>query len=137
MSAVVVFALASALHAGFQLTVTVLVYPVLARRRAQEWREAHARHSRAIAPVVLVVYAALVLSGGFLVASGPDLAGWLGLAGAGAALVLTASGAVPTHGRLTDRDDVMVARLLLVDRWRCACALLGAVAAAVAVVSGA
>ena len=60
MTAVTAFALAAALHAGFQVTVTVLVYPALAGRSAAEWSAAHTRHSRAITPVVAVVYGALV-----------------------------------------------------------------------------
>lgn len=136
MSAVVAFALVAALHAGFQVTVTVLVYPVLAERRAGEWRAAHDRHSRAIAPVVGVVYLGLLMTGGFLVASGPDRAGWLALVLTGVALATTAVAAAPTHGRLTDRDDELVTRLLVADRWRCAFAVLGAVAAVVAVAVG-
>ncbi len=133
MSAVVAFALASALHAGFQLTVTVLVYPVLAGRGAAEWRVAHARHSRAIAPLVAVVYGALVVVGGWLVVEGPDLVGWMALTAALATFALTAAAAAPTHGRLTDRDDALVTRLLVADRWRCACAVACAVLAIVAV----
>ena len=136
MSTLAAFALASALHAGFQLTVTVIVYPVLGDRRDEEWRAAHARHSRAIAPLVAVVYGALVVTGGLLVAAGPDAAGWLALAGAVGAIILTATAAAPTHGRLTDRDDALVSRLLVADRWRCACAVGGAVAAVVAVATG-
>ncbi len=136
MTAVVAFALATALHAGFQATVTVLVYPVLGDRRADEWRAAHHRHSRAIAPLVGVVYLALLVTGGWLVASDPDLAGWAALALTAAALATTAAAAAPTHGRLADRDDALVARLLVVDRWRCVLAVLAAVAAVVAVVAG-
>jgi hypothetical protein len=70
VSAVVAFALAAALHAGFQATVTVLVYPVLGERTAAEWRAAHDRHSRAITPLVGAVYVALLVTGGLLVAVG-------------------------------------------------------------------
>lgn len=136
MTAVVAFALASALHAGFQATVTVLVYPVLGDRDSGEWRVAHARHSRSIAPLVGVVYVPLVISGGVFVASGPDLAGWLALAGAIGALGLTAAAAAPIHGRLADRDDALVSRLLVADRARCVLAVAGAVLAVVAVVTG-
>ena len=136
MSAVVAFALAAALHAGFQATVTVLVYPVLGARGPEEWRGAHDRHSRAIAPLVGVVYLALLATGGVLVAAGPDPAGWVALALTAAALATTAAAAAPTHGRLAARDDALVARLLVVDRWRCALAVAGAAAAVVAVVTG-
>lgn len=136
MTAVVAFALASAVHAGFQVTVTVLVYPVLAGRSPAEWRAAHDRHSRSIVPLVVVVYAAVVISGGVLVAAGPDPAGWLALASAVGALGLTAAAAAPLHGRLTDRDDALVTRLLVADRARCALAVLGALLAVLAVVTG-
>lgn len=133
MSTLVAFALASALHAGFQATVTTLVYPVLGSRGTDEWRVAHARHSRTIAPLVLVVYGAVVVSGAALVLSGPTVLGWLALAVTAGALTVTAFAAAPTHGRLTDRDDTLVTRLLVADRWRCVCAVGGAVLAIVAV----
>ncbi|PUA81799.1 hypothetical protein [Nocardioides currus] len=136
MSAVVGFALASALHAGFQLTVTVLVYPALANRSAAQWGVAHDRHSQSITPLVGVVYLALVVTGGLLVVAGPDLAGWLALGGTAGALVLTATVAAPIHGRLGERDDRLVSRLLVADRARCACAVGGAALAVVAVAVG-
>ena len=95
MRADVAFAVASALHAGFQLTVTVLVYPALASRSSAEWVEAHARHSRAITPLVGLVYAALVGTGAWLVTTGPSPAAYVGLAGAAAALLVTATLAAP------------------------------------------
>ncbi len=109
---------------------------MLARRSSEEWRAAHDRHSRTIAPLVGVLYLAVLVTGGLLVASGPDLLGWLALALTGLALATTALAAAPVHGRLTDRDDVLVARLLVADRWRCAFAVLGAVAATGAVLAG-
>jgi hypothetical protein len=123
------FALASVLHAGFQVTVTLLVYPVLAAQSGERWRAAHDRHSRAITPLVALVYGALVVSGAGTAIAGTGPAGWVGVAGAAAAVVVTATLAGPAHGRLVERDDVLVARLLRADRWRCAAALIGAVAA--------
>ena len=131
MGADVAFAVASALHAGFQLTVTVLVYPALASRSTTEWARAHDRHSRAITPLVGLVYAALVGTGAWLVTTGPGVAAYVGLGGAAAALLVTAALAAPLHGRLGVRDDVLVARLLVVDRWRYAAALVGAAAAVI------
>jgi hypothetical protein len=133
MDAITAFALASMLHAGFQLTVTALVYPALSTRGSEEWAGAHARHTRTIAPLVAVVYGALVATGAALVVSGPTPAGWLALGGAATAITVTVTLAAPLHGRLTPRDDVGVARLLTVDRWRCVAALAGAAAALVAV----
>ena len=86
------------------------------------------------APLVLVVYGAVVISGAALVLSGPGPAGWLALGVTAAALAVTAFAAAPTHGRLADRDDALVTRLLVADRWRCAFAVGGAVLAVVAVV---
>lgn len=123
------FAVASVLHAGFQVTVTALVYPALAEVGADEWEVAHARHSRRIVPLVATGYAALLVTGGALLLDGPDRAGWVGVAGAAGAMALTASVAAPTHGRLTRHDAALLRRLLRVDRVRCACALVGAAAA--------
>lgn len=127
------FALASALHAGFQLTVTAVVYPALATRTAAEWPHAHDRHRRTIAPVVLVVYGSLLGTGAWLVAAGPSTLGWLALGATVLAFATTAFGAAPTHGRLTAPEPGLVARLLLVDRWRCVAAVAGAVCAVAAV----
>jgi hypothetical protein len=130
VSAATAFALAAALHTGFQVTVTVLVYPALAGRSEQEWAAAHARHSQAITPLVGVVYAALVGTGAALVVSGPGPAGWVALAAETAAILVTATVAAPIHGRLVrGREQRTVVRLLVADRWRCAAAVVGLVAA--------
>ncbi|MBC2960774.1 hypothetical protein [Nocardioides deserti] len=62
---------ATALHAGFQLTVTALVYPRLAGTAPAAWSREHSRHSRTITPLVAVVYAA-VLHGRLARSAGPD-----------------------------------------------------------------
>jgi hypothetical protein len=136
VSAVVAFAVASAFHAGFQVTVTLLVYPVLGARGAEEWRSAHDRHSRSIAPLVGVVYLAVLVTGGLLVAAGPHPVARVGLVLTAGALAVTAAAAAPLHGRLTERDDALVSRLLVVDRCRCLLAVLGAGAAVAAVAVG-
>ena len=46
----------TALHAGFQLKVTLVVYPALADVQPNLWAAAHARHSRRITPLVALVY---------------------------------------------------------------------------------
>lgn len=117
---------ATAVHLGFQATVTLLVYPALARVPAAGWADAHRAHSRAVTPVVVVVYGALVLSGGWALLSRPG--GWTGvaLAAVAVALLVTAVAAAPAHGRLgAGHDAGRIRRLLAVDRVR-------AVAAAVA-----
>jgi hypothetical protein len=124
---------AAAVHAGFQVTVTVLVYPTLLR--AEPFAPAHRRHSRAIAPVVVVVYGALVLSGALRLLSGAvDAASWVALAGAGTALGTTALVAAPTHGRLgAGRTDALARRLTRADLVRTAAALVGLTGALAAV----
>jgi hypothetical protein len=129
----VAFSLASAMHAGFQLTVTGVVYPALATRTEAEWPHAHDKHRRSIAPVVLVVYGALLGTGAWLVTSGPSTLGRLALGATALAFATTAFGAAPTHGRLTTPEPGLVSRLLVIDRWRCAAALAGAACAVAAV----
>ena len=122
---------AAVLHLGFQVSVTVLVYPALAGVDALGWRPSHAQHSRRIVPLVVVTYGALLLALAAAVVAGPRTA-WLLVAGAGTGLTFltTALAAAPTHGRLAaGRVDALVARLLRVDRWRSVGALIGAVGA--------
>jgi len=116
---------ATALHAGFQLTVTAVVYPALAAVPSPDWGLAHGAHSRRIAPLVAVVYgAALVAVGGAVIAE-PSTGALIAGTGTVAAVVVTALSAAPTHGRLgPGRDDALVLRLLRADRLRCLCALI-------------
>lgn len=137
MSAATAFALASVLHLGFQATVTLLVYPALARvghEHPADWPDAHARHSRGVVPLVAVAYGVL-LATGVWVLTGP-VAGWAWVGGAGAAgaALTTALGAAPTHGRLTEPAPALLRRLLVLDRVRLACAAVGAAGAVLALV---
>lgn len=120
---------AAALHLGFQATVTLLVYPALVERGRQgdAWAAVHAAHSRRITPLVVVVYAALlvpVVVAGWRLARGD--AGWgsaLAVGGAVLAFAATAAVAAPAHGRLARGwDDVVGLRLVRADALR----LLGA-----------
>ena len=125
---------ATAAHAGFQATVTLLVYPALARVEAADWSTAHDFHSRRITPLVVVVYGALLVSCVGAVLSSPRSGGvWVAVLGTAGALLATATGAAPTHsGLAAGRTDRLVGRLLLVDRLRLGLALValaGAVAA--------
>ena len=62
---------------------------------------------------------------------------WLDAHGGTAAVLVTATAAAPLHGRLgSGRDPALVARLLVVDRLRCGCAMLGLSAAVLAVATG-
>ncbi len=126
--------LAAAGHAGFQLTVTAMVYPALAATRPDDWERAHARHSRAITPLVVAAYGALVLAGVWSLVAGPEGPLLLATLGTAAATVLlTGAVAAPLHGRLgrSGPDPLLLRRLLAVDRVRAGLAvltLLGAVA---------
>jgi hypothetical protein len=127
----------TALHAGFQLTVTLVVYPALADVQPDLWAVAHTRHSRRITPLVALVYgAALTCCVGVLINAGGNTttqrAGMvIAIAGTVAAIALTAFCAGPTHRRLdSGLDPVLIGRLLTCDRWRtvaAALALAGAV----------
>jgi hypothetical protein len=145
-AALVALAVASALHLGFQLTVTMVVYPALARVDDAGWGVAHSRHSRAITPLVVLVYGALVLAGAWLVsalARGGGGAGWddrttawlwLTIVGALLAMLTTAFVEAPLHGRLgRGRDQALVDRLLRGDRVRAVGAVLSCVGAVLAV----
>jgi hypothetical protein len=127
------FLVATAAHAGFQLTVTLLVYPALVLVPADRWVEAHARHSRGIVPLVALVYGALVVTSVPFAIHHHSAAAWLGLSGAWGAMLVTAVAAAPTHGRLVTPEPHLLRRLLVVDRVRAglACvAFVGAVATA-------
>lgn len=132
LTAPVALVAATALHLGFQATVTTVVYPALARVPAGDWQAAHRAHSRAISPIVVVVYGALVTAGGWALWAAADGWTWVAVAAAGAAMLVTATVAAPAHQRLgSGRDRRIVDRLLRADRVRTAAAVL-ALAAAVA-----
>lgn len=116
---------ATALHAGFQLTVTLVVYPALASVPTPSWPAAHDAHSRRIAPVVVVVYGAALPIVVGAVAVERSLGAAVACAATVAAVLVTATSAAPIHARLANgRDDDLVRRLLRADRWRCLAALI-------------
>lgn len=114
----VALALATAVHAGFQLTVTVLVYPVLARVPAASWTQAHARHSRLILPLVALTYGGLVAAGAWVVVDSPTSLEVAAVLTAAGCILVTAVAAAPTHGRLVVPDPALLRRLLRADRVR-------------------
>ncbi len=127
---------ATALHAGFQLTVTLVVYPALVRVPGDRWPDAHARHSRGIVPLVVLSYGSVLVAGAAALLNGPGPGVWLAVAGSLVAVLVTATLAAPTHRRLTSGSDpVLLRRLLYVDRLRCAGAVLAVVGALAAVLS--
>lgn len=133
-----VLALVTAAHAGFQVTVTTLVYPRLAATTPAEWDSVHRGHSRRIAPLVVVLYGALVLAGSWAAYDARGgVALWSALGAAGGTMLVTALRAAPLHGRLgrTGPDAAVLAALLRADRWRAVLAVLAAGCASVGVLS--
>jgi hypothetical protein len=129
----IVLLTAAAVHLGFQATVTAIVYPALARVPAAQWDAAHRAHSRAITPLVVAVYGALALAGGWALLAGPEAWTLVALAALSAAVLVTAFAAAPAHGRLgAGHDPDRIARLLRADRVRAAAATLALVAAVLA-----
>ena len=127
---------ATAVHAGFQLTVSTLVYPALADVPAERWRHAHRDHARRITPLVAVVYLAVLVVTAGAVVSGPSVAVLVSTAGTALAWAVTALVAAPLHGRLGgDHDPAGVRRLLRADRVRSLGALLALAGALAAVLS--
>ena len=121
---------ATALHAGFQLVVTLLVYPALAEVPEGTWTAAHAAHARRITPVVALVYAALIGAGTVAVIDEPLPAQTVAVAVSAVAMVVTAAIAAPAHHRLGgSRDPDLLRRLLRADRVRCGAAVVAAAAA--------
>jgi hypothetical protein len=102
---------AVAVHAGFQMTVTTLVHPALFC--APDWDSAHAAHSRAITPLVVLVYGAVVAASVWLLVEGVDHTGtWVVLGGVAVSLAATAFRAAPLHGRLSSGRDATLLRSL-------------------------
>ena len=90
----------TAVHAGFQLTVSAVVYPALAAAPEAQWAGVHAAHSRRITPVVGLVYLPLVAVVGGALRAGPSRPTVLAATASLAALGLTATVAGPLHQRL-------------------------------------
>jgi hypothetical protein len=125
---------ATAVHFGFQATVSAIVYPALARVPPAQWATAHSAHTRAITPVVAVLYGALALICGWTLLSGPSAGELVAVAATAAAALVTAVAAAPAHGRLgAGHDAGRIARLLRVDRIRAVAAAIALTAAVAAV----
>ena len=122
---------ATAVHLGFQLTVTLLVYPAFGEVASPEWPAHHRAHSQRITPVVVVVYGAMVAADAWtLLSGGAGRAAHVAVAASAVALGATALVAAPAHGRLTEeRGDRDLTLLLRADRVRLAAAVIAALAA--------
>ena len=105
-------------HAGFQATVTLVVYPTLSHVRAAHWRQWHDRHNDALRPLVAVVYVALAATGAWWLATDWSALAVVAVVLAGSSMAVTAVLAAPLHRRLVRRDDAALTRLLGVDKAR-------------------
>src|SRR4051795_13335868 len=99
------FLAAASAHAGFQATVTLVVYPTLSHVRAAHWRQAHDRHSKAIWPLVAVVYLGLVATSVWWLVDDWSALAVIAVALAALAMVVTALVAAPLHRQLVRRDE--------------------------------
>lgn len=126
-------AMAAALHAGFQLTVTAVVYPFIARLSPTDFARLHPPYTRAVTPLVTLAYGCLGLACATAVALDPANPGtWTTGAAAAATVLVTATRAAPLHGRLAHgHDPGMVRALLRADLLRAALASLTLVSAVV------
>lgn len=121
---------AMALHAGFQLVVTLVVYPGFAEIADQRWVAAHATHSRRIVPLVAIVYASVVAGAALALTDQTEPLELAAAVAAAGAIATTAVVAAPAHRRMAGgRSDSTLRLLLLADRIRCALAV-GALTAA-------
>lgn len=136
MTATLALLAVSAVHAGFQLVVTVVVYPALAEVPGPSWARAHAGHARRITWLVAPLYAAVgAVCLWVLVAEPPAATTGVALAGHAVAVGTTALVAAPTHRRL-GRDGpqpALLRRLLAADRVRTFAAVTALLAAAASV----
>lgn len=135
----VLLAVLTAAHLGFQATVTAVVYPALTEVPDADWAAAHREHSRRISVLVVPLYLALVAVGALTLRDGvPSTATGVALGTQAVVLLLTATLAAPTHGRLAaarpEDRPLLLRRLLAVDRARLLGTAVGALAATIAAV---
>jgi hypothetical protein len=112
------FLAAAAAHAGFQATVTLVVYPTLSHVRAAHWRQWHDRETRAVRPLVAVAYVALAATGLWWLAADWSALAVVAVVLAALSMAVTLVLAAPLHRRLIRRDEAALARLLGVDKAR-------------------
>lgn len=111
------FLLSAAAYAGFQWTVHVVVYRQFTAVPAEAFPQYERLHQRRITLVVGPLFAALVLTAGWLLVDRPVGSPlWILLVAAGLVVVilaLTALAAVPQHRRLSAGWDERAYRVLL------------------------
>lgn len=107
----------AAAYAGFQWTVQLVVYPQFPAVPQAAFAQYERRHQRRITVLVAPLFAALLVSVGWLLLDRPPQTGlWAVLLGAGLLGVIlgtTAFGAVAMHRRLSNGWDETAYRTLL------------------------
>ena len=131
VAATTFLAVASA-QAGFQATLTLVVYPTLSHVRAAHWRQAHDRYIQQVKPLVVAVYLALAATSVWWLADDWSTLAVFAVVLAALPVAVTAVLAAPLHRRLVRRDDAALERLLTLDKAR---AVLAFAAVAVAIVA--
>lgn len=123
---------ATGVHLGFQLVVTLVVYPGFVEVADAHWAHHHRQHSRRITPVVVIVYGLLLAACALALVTGPTALETASVAGCGVAAVATAAVAAPAHsGLAAGRDPAVLRRLLYADWVRLLAAAVAAVLAGV------
>lgn len=107
----------TAVHAGFQGTVSTVVYPALARLEPEEWLPKQDAHRYAIVPMVGICYLGALAALGWSFLKHSDSSGvWIAVVGFAISMGTTAFVAAPTHGKLMARHDrALVGRLIWSD----------------------
>ena len=106
------FLASASAHAGFQATVTLVVYPTLSHVRAAHWRQAHDRHTKQVRPLVAVLYLALAATSVWWLAVDWSRLAVLAVVLVALPVAVTAVLAAPLHRRLVRRDEEALTRLL-------------------------
>ncbi len=126
-----VLIVAAAVHLGFQLCVTTLVYPALGQGPPETFSRRHESHSRRIARVVVLVYGGLLIACAWSLSDGVDGASLVAGSTFVGLLAVTGLGAAPRHGRLgRGWSSGTWTALLRLDRARLALGIVLLVAAA-------
>jgi len=128
------FLASASAHAGFQATVTLVVYPTLSHVRAAHWRQAHDRHTKQVRPLVAVLYLALAATSVWWLAVDWSRLAVLAVVLVALPVAVTAVLAAPLHRRLVRRDEEALTRLLGVDKARTVLALAAVAVTIVAIV---
>src|SRR5262245_25548173 len=102
------FLAAASGHAGFQATVTLVVYPVLSHVRSANWRQAHDRVTDAMRPLLAVAYVVVAAAGVWWLAVDWSVLALVAVLLALLSMAVTAVLASPLHRRLVKRDDAKV-----------------------------